>query len=98
MTLGYTLPWKIQYVDNIRLSFSGENLFVLSGFSGVDPELPAEVGNKYKAGSVGVAISPYPQARKFMFGLNVTVLIKGIIMQKNRYSGSCGSGHVHNKL
>lgn len=72
LTLGYTLPWKIQYVDNIRLSFSGENLFVLSGFSGVDPELPAEVGNKYKAGSVGVAISPYPQARKFMFGLNVT--------------------------
>ena len=68
----FTLPWKIQYVDNIRLSFSGENLFVLSGFSGVDPELPAEVGNKYKAGSVGVAISPYPQARKFMFGLNVT--------------------------
>ena len=44
LTLGYTLPWKIQYVDNIRLSFSGENLFVLSGFSGVDPELPAEVG------------------------------------------------------
>ena len=72
LTLGYTLPWKIQYVDNIRLSVSGENLFVLSGFSGVDPELPAEVGNKYKAGSVGVAISPYPQARKFMFGLNVT--------------------------
>ena len=63
---------KVQYVDNVRLSFSGENLFVLSGFSGVDPELPAEVGNKYKAGSVGVAISPYPQARKFMFGLNVT--------------------------
>lgn len=50
----------------------GENLFVLSGFSGVDPELPAEVGSQYKAGSVGVAISPYPQARKFMFGLNVT--------------------------
>ena len=72
LTLGYTLPWKIQYVDNVRLSFSGENLFVLSGFSGVDPELPAEVGSQYKAGSVGVAISPYPQARKFMFGLNVT--------------------------
>jgi hypothetical protein len=63
---------KVQYVDNVRLSFSGENLFVLSGFSGVDPELPAEVGSQYKAGSVGVAISPYPQARKFMFGLNVT--------------------------
>ena len=63
---------KVQYVDNVRLSFSRENLFVLSGFSGVDPELPAEVGSQYKAGSVGVAISPYPQARKFMFGLNVT--------------------------
>ena len=72
LTVGYTFPFKIPQVQRVRVYFSGENLFVLSGFSGIDPELPAEVGSDYKAGSVGVAISPYPQTRKFMFGLNVT--------------------------
>lgn len=72
LTIGYTFPFKIPQVQRVRVYFSGENLFVLSGFSGIDPELPAEVGSDYKAGSVGVAISPYPQTRKFMFGLNVT--------------------------
>ena len=72
LTLGYTLPFKIPEVQRVNVFFSGENLFVLSGFSGIDPELPAEVGSDYKAGSVGVSIAPYPQTRKFMFGLNVT--------------------------
>ena len=72
LTIGYTFPFKIPEVQRVRVYFSGENLFVLSGFSGIDPELPAEVGSDYKAGSVGVSISPYPQTRKFMFGLNVT--------------------------
>lgn len=72
LTVGYTVPFKIPEVQNLRVYFSGENLFVVSGFSGIDPELPAEVGSAYKAGSVGVAISPYPQTRKFMFGVNVT--------------------------
>ena len=72
LTLGYTLPFKIPEVQRVNVFFSGENLFVLSGFSGIDPELPAEVGADYIAGSAGVAISPYPQTRKFMFGLNVT--------------------------
>ena len=72
LTVGYTFPFKIPQIERVRVYFSGENLFVLSGFSGIDPELPAEVGSDYKAGSVGVAISPYPQTRKFMFGLNVT--------------------------
>ena len=71
LTLGYNVPAaKIPYIDNLRLFFSGENLFVISGFSGIDPELP--VNEVSKTGQNGVAIAPYPQVRKFMFGLNVT--------------------------
>lgn len=70
LTLGYSVPAKIPYVDHLRFFFSGENLFVISGFSGVDPELP--VSEVSKTGQNGVSIAPYPQARKFMFGLNVT--------------------------
>ena len=71
LTLGYNVPAsKIPYIDHLRLFFSGENLFVISGFSGIDPELP--VNEVSKSGQNGVAIAPYPQVRKFMFGLNVT--------------------------
>ena len=71
LTLGYNVPTaKIPYIDHLRLFFSGENLFVISGFSGIDPELP--VNEVSKSGQNGVAIAPYPQVRKFMFGLNVT--------------------------
>lgn len=71
LTLGYNVPTsKIPYIDHLRLFFSGENLFVVSGFSGIDPELP--VNEVSKSGQNGVAIAPYPQVRKFMFGLNVT--------------------------
>ncbi|SEG00813.1 hypothetical protein SAMN05444001_1124 [Parabacteroides chinchillae] len=75
LTIGYTLPCKIPYISNFRLFFSGENLFVISGFSGIDPELPSNTDiatGKKVAGASGVASSPYPMARKFMFGLNVS--------------------------
>lgn len=70
VTLGYNVPAKIPYVDHLRFFFSGENLFVISGFSGIDPELAVEEVSK--TGQNGVAIASYPQARKFMFGLNIT--------------------------
>ncbi len=68
LTIGYNVPLKLNFVSNCRVFASGENLFVISGFSGIDPELPANTD----AGKAGVASSPYPQTRKFMFGLNVT--------------------------
>ncbi|MEG2067763.1 MAG: SusC/RagA family TonB-linked outer membrane protein, partial [Tannerellaceae bacterium] len=68
LTIGYSIPLKWKYISDLRVSASGENLFVISGFSGIDPELPAITNS----GKAGVASSPYPQTRKFMFGLNVS--------------------------
>ena len=38
LTLGYNIPKKTAYFANIYLSLTCQNLFVLSGYSGMDPE------------------------------------------------------------
>lgn len=68
LTIGYNIPVK-KFISNLRVYASGENLFVISGFSGIDPEVPPLNNGK----GTGVATSVYPQTRKFMFGLNITL-------------------------
>lgn len=68
LTIGYNIPVK-KYISNLRVYASGENLFVISGFSGIDPEVPPL---NYGKGT-GIATAVYPQTRKFMFGLNITL-------------------------
>lgn len=68
LTLGYNIPVK-KYISQMRVYISGENLFVLSGFSGIDPEVPP-LNN---GSATGVATSVYPQTRKFMVGLNISL-------------------------
>lgn len=68
LTLGYNLKLNQYGVKNIRLFFTGENLFVITGYSGVDPEIPANNGSVLS--SAGPAV--YPATRKYMFGLNVS--------------------------
>lgn len=68
LTVGYN--WKVnQYgFKNARFYFTGENLFVLTNYSGVDPEIPANNGAVLS--SAGPAV--YPATRKYMFGVNVS--------------------------
>ena len=44
------------------------NLFTITDYSGVDPEIPASDGSVM--GTAGPAV--YPSVRKYMFGLNLT--------------------------
>jgi hypothetical protein len=70
LSVGYNLPlrdWKIQ---NVRFSFSAENLFTLTKYSGVDPEIPVNDSGQV-TGVTGA--SNYPVTRKFMFGINLTL-------------------------
>lgn len=70
LSVGYNLPlpnWKIQ---NLRLSFTAENLFTITDYSGVDPEIPVRDDGSVR-GVTGAA--NYPITRKFMFGINVTL-------------------------
>ena len=70
LTLGYNFKLPQFGLDNVRVYFSGENLFTITGYSGVDPELH----NSDSGSTMGMAgTSIYPSVRKYMFGLNVTL-------------------------
>lgn len=68
LTLGYNFKLNQYGMKNVRLFFAGENLFVLTDYSGVDPEIPANNGSVLSSTGPGV----YPATRKYMFGLNVS--------------------------
>ncbi|MBN1188073.1 MAG: SusC/RagA family TonB-linked outer membrane protein [Bacteroidales bacterium] len=68
VTFGYTLKLneRTQYMKSLRLYFSGQNLFCITGYKGLDPEIGQgsieELGNDPR--------DKYPTIRSFTFGLN----------------------------
>ena len=72
MTLGYTFNTNnLSWLQVLRLSFTGQNLFVITDYSGYDPEVNQDksIGGVQ---SFGIDHQSYPRARTFVFGLNVT--------------------------
>ncbi len=70
VTVGYTLPKKITSkigISKLRAYLSGSNLFILTKYSGYDPEVDIQSGL-----TPSMDYSRYPRARSFSFGLNVT--------------------------
>ena len=68
-TLGYTLPLRgaiSEYLSFARVYVSGQNLFTISGYSGLDPE----VSNYFLAPGIDDR-DKYPTLRSFTFGVNV---------------------------
>jgi TonB-linked SusC/RagA family outer membrane protein len=85
LTIGYTLPkllTKKAGIENVRIYATGGNLFCLTGYSGLDPEVGSITSSASSAGGTsnsnvnfptpGVDYSSYPRARTFTVGLNVT--------------------------
>jgi len=71
LTLGYTLPKSITkkvHIENVRLYTSANNLFVLTDYSGFDPEVSTRRNTPL---TPGVDYSPYPKSKQFIFGLNL---------------------------
>lgn len=71
LTIGYTLPseWtKKITINNLRFFVAAQNLFTITSYSGLDPEI-GEINNSplYKGCDMGF----YPQPRTFMFGLSL---------------------------
>lgn len=67
LTLGYNLPseWaKKCYLASVRVFFTGENLFLLTNYSGLDPE-NVDLLQGYDR------METYPSARKFTLGLTI---------------------------
>ena len=70
VTIGYTLPSKITKkwgISKARFYVSASNLFIITGYSGYDPEVDIQTGLK-----PSMDINRYPRNRKFAFGTNIT--------------------------
>lgn len=70
LTIGYTFPIQQsnKWIKGVRAYLSGDNLFCITGYSGLDPEL-----SNYYPTSAGIdARDKYPAVRSFTFGLNLT--------------------------
>lgn len=62
INLGYTFRDIRNWNGSIRLAFSAQNVFVITGYSGVDPELP---------GTTGIDNTIWPRPRTFSLRVNV---------------------------
>lgn len=67
ITLGYRFDTaNLGVVKSLRLSFTANNLFVISDYSGLDPELSTNGSSGF-----GIDSGIYPRTRSFALGLNV---------------------------
>lgn len=72
VTLGYDFKKTFRKIpfNTLRVYFTAQNLFTITGYSGMDPE----VGYGSSSGwASGLDMGFYPSARTFMFGVNVNL-------------------------
>jgi TonB-linked SusC/RagA family outer membrane protein len=80
LSLGYTFPKGIMNkmgVDRFRLYIQGQNLFTITKYTGLDPEITtANTGRndytrRFADRNLGVDIGNYPTNKSIIFGLNL---------------------------
>lgn len=75
VTVGYTIPVQnVKYIDRLRLSMTGNNLWLFTDYSGADPEMNVSGSNpdsSFDLNTFGGDRGAYPRARSFAMGLNV---------------------------
>lgn len=72
ITLGYSLPQSITkkaHIQKFRMYATVNNIAVITGYSGYDPEVNTRRSTPM---TPGVDFSAYPRAKSFIFGVNVT--------------------------
>lgn len=72
LTLGYTLPSSLTQkakIESLRFYVTGYNVFVLTNYSGFDPEVSTRRRTPL---TPGVDYSAYPRSRQVSVGLNLT--------------------------
>ncbi|MCI6876685.1 MAG: TonB-dependent receptor [Parabacteroides sp.] len=77
MSIGYTFDTKkIDWLDKARIYVAAQNLFVITGYSGLDPEVEVfrgEASDNNAGLDPGIEPRNYmPKARSFTFGVNLT--------------------------
>lgn len=70
LTIGYTLPQNLTLkwgINRARFYVSTTNPFIITGYSGYDPEVDIQTGL-----TPGMDYNRYPRSRSFVFGTNIT--------------------------
>ena len=70
VTAGYNFVFKDRFLESIRLSLTGNNLFLITDYTGIDPEINlngSNSDNAYFGGDRGI----YPRTRSVAFGVIV---------------------------
>ena len=70
LTVGYTLPSDLTSkakIKNLRVYATGYNVFIITKYSGFDPEVSTRRNTPY---TPGVDYSAYPRSKQIVFGLN----------------------------
>ena len=71
LTVGYNLRVKSEYLENIRLYVTGQNLLLITGYNGFDPEVNVNK-NVDEVPSFGIDYATYPRATSIVLGANLT--------------------------
>ncbi len=76
MTFGYNVPMDGNTViRNLRVTFNMQNLFLITDYSGLDPEISVNPSNFDLLNGLptaGIDLTAYPRPRTFTLGVNAT--------------------------
>jgi TonB-linked SusC/RagA family outer membrane protein len=75
VTLGYTLPERISnkfFMQKLRVYVQAQNVFTITKYSGMDPEIGSNEETNWEGPEFGIDRGVYPQARTFVYGVNIT--------------------------
>ncbi|WP_423130233.1 TonB-dependent receptor [Gaoshiqia sp. Z1-71] len=72
LSIGYTFKTKnIAFLSKARVYVTGQNLFVITNYSGFDPEVRTNT-NRGGIAPIGIDYLVYPRPQVFMLGANIT--------------------------
>jgi iron complex outermembrane receptor protein len=71
-SLSYRVGNIGKQIRNVNITLTGQNLFVLTNYTGFDPEVNTDAGEN-GIPSLGVEYIPYPSARTVLLGINFSL-------------------------
>jgi iron complex outermembrane receptor protein len=73
LSLGYNVDLgETEWINSLRFTLTGQNLFVITPYSGFDPEVNTVQTSPEGVPSFGIEYTPYPSASTFSLGINAT--------------------------
>jgi hypothetical protein len=72
ITIGYDFKQLFKSIpfQELRFYFSANNLFTITGYSGMDPEVGYGGGSDWTS---GIDLGFYPSPRTYIFGVNIKI-------------------------